>query len=196
MAQASCCYLRAVWRLSESAGMMDVGGWSWCVCVVIARRSECRDLSKQQYHGTSILSPKLAAALPAAAATKHELGRFLSATLRPPAFTSPKGPRMTTTITSRSCTMTVVLHHANSHASHLLQPFHFFTDVLAGWQPLDIASSVAWCAFCIVRCETRRPNHPCIVCLRRTSIQAPYHVGHMGVPGNSGRSRHGIVASH
>jgi hypothetical protein len=137
--------------------MMGVGGWSWCVCVVIARRSVCRDLSKQ-YHRTSILSPKLAAALPAAAATtKHELGRFLSATLRPPAFTSPKGPRMTTTTTSRSCTMTVVLHHANSHESHLLQPFHFFTDVLAGWQPLDIASSSRGAPFalCGVKLDVR-----------------------------------------
>jgi hypothetical protein len=50
--------------------------------------------------------------------------------------------------------MTVVLHHANIHPNHLLQPFYFTTDVLAGWQPLNITSSVAWCAFCMVRCAT------------------------------------------
>lgn len=109
MAQASCCYLRGVWRLSESAGMMDVGGWSWRVCVVIARRSVCRDLSSD---------------ITGRAFSLQNLQQLLKTRLR--AISLRNAPTTCVHVTkgtsdddnnndlySSSCTMTVVLHHAN-----------------------------------------------------------------------------------
>jgi hypothetical protein len=123
------------------------------VCVVVIAGGANAGI--QQYHGTSILSPKLAAAAP----NTRPGNSLRKAPL----------PHMTTTTTTpakrsscSSCIMTVVSTYANSH---LLNPFHFFTDILEGWQHLNIAFSVACCAFSIVWRETQTTSSPALFAL-------------------------------